>query len=124
MKEYYLDWLLRKLEELYIRSQNHELISLTYGEIITYINNEALALCTHDMKLNNKIRYEKKETRRELGSLYAQWKNRSSFCLIKRQKKLKKKKTRLENIITIFGDPIKKRNTKGKSLKEIPKKNI
>jgi hypothetical protein len=72
LKEYYLDWLLRKLEELYIRSQNHELISLTYGEIITYINNEALALCTHDMKLNNKIRYEKKETRRELGSLYAQ----------------------------------------------------
>jgi hypothetical protein len=29
------------------------------------------SLCT-DIKLNNKIRYEKKETRRELGSLYAQ----------------------------------------------------
>lgn len=58
-----------------IRSQNHESLSddtLTYGEIITYINNEVLAsLCT-DIKLNNKIRYEKKETRRELGSLYAQ----------------------------------------------------
>jgi hypothetical protein len=39
-----------------------------------------------------KLDMRKKETRRELGSLYAQWKNRSSFCLIKRQKKLKKKK--------------------------------
>ena len=40
--------------------------SLTYGELITFVNNEGLALCT-DLKLKSQMKKEKQDNRKELG---------------------------------------------------------
>ena len=40
--------------------------SLTYGELITFVNNEGLALCT-DLKLKSQMKKEKQDSKKELG---------------------------------------------------------
>ena len=40
--------------------------SLTYGELITFINNEGLAICTY-LKLKSQMKKEKQDSKKELG---------------------------------------------------------
>ena len=40
--------------------------SLTYGELITFINNEGLTLCTN-LKLKSQMKIEKQDSKKELG---------------------------------------------------------
>ena len=42
--------------------------SLTYGELITFINNEGLALYT-DLKLKSQMKKEKQDSKKELGKV-------------------------------------------------------
>ena len=41
--------------------------SLTYGELINFINNEGLTLCT-DLKLKSRMKKEKQDSEKELGN--------------------------------------------------------
>ena len=40
--------------------------SLTYGELITFVNNEGFALCTY-LKLKSQMKKEKQDSKKELG---------------------------------------------------------
>ncbi|GAB2265362.1 hypothetical protein Dimus_037813 [Dionaea muscipula] len=46
--------------------------TLTYGDLVNYVNNEALALCT-DLKLKAKMKSEHHQNKKELGSFCSQY---------------------------------------------------
>ena len=59
--------------------------SLTYGELITFVNNEGLALCT-DLKLKSQMKKEKQDNRKELGKFCSYYGYDTIFAPSKRKK--------------------------------------
>ena len=59
--------------------------SLTYGELITFINNEGLALCTN-LKLKSQMKKEKQDCRKQLGKFCSYYRYDTIIAFSKRKK--------------------------------------
>ena len=73
--------------------------SLTYGELITFVNNEGLALCT-DLTLKSQMKKEKQVSKKELGKFCSYYGYDTIIAPSKRknkQKKIKSKKPYIES---------------------------
>ena len=60
--------------------------SLTYRELITFVNNEGLALCT-DLKLKSQMKKEKPDNRKELGKFCSYYGYDTTIAPSKRKNK-------------------------------------
>ena len=58
--------------------------SLAYGELITFINNEGLTLCTY-LKLKSQMKIEKQDSKKELGKFCSYYGYDTIIALSKRK---------------------------------------
>ncbi|KAG8634083.1 hypothetical protein MANES_17G011850v8 [Manihot esculenta] len=90
---------------------------LTYGDLITCVNLTGIRLC-RDMKLQNKLKMENRQSRKELGN----WCEQFGFGTIKKQKHRKYKPFKTEKIYKKYNyqrkqKPFKKNNYRKNNFK-------